>query len=195
MSNDVVIPKKLMERVIDNLEYLPLDQTSEIIRQLRSLPETVSLEGVRVSMKETDWEEWMKDPYLPAGFQDNIEWVRLGWNMALLRKDHGLVAPVQSVGVDVESIKKVLDGWHGPEGSKIMVPAFALDHLANAILAHLTTTQSAPSMGSVPSVKDIAEVIDEALKTPWQLSELVKMPHERMAECIHTLLTGRGNKK
>jgi len=51
MSDDIVISKKLMERVVDNLEYLPLDQTSELIKQLRSLPETVSLEGVENHVK------------------------------------------------------------------------------------------------------------------------------------------------
>lgn len=49
-------------------------------------------------------------------------------------------------GVDFESMKKVLDGWHGPEGSKIMIPAFALDHLAKTILANL---QQAPQGDSI----------------------------------------------
>jgi len=92
MSNDVVISKKLMERVIDDLEYLPLDQSAEIIRQLRSLPETVSLEGVE------RWTQWTdRATKAPDG-----EWVKL----SDLRR---LVAPVQpSAVVSREELEALL---------------------------------------------------------------------------------------
>ena len=99
MSNDVVISKTLMERVIDSLEESQLDQSFEIIRQLRSLPETVSLEGVKGL-------ERLTLDYLMRPDCDG-EYVRFS---DLLR----LIAPVQpSAVVSREGVERIVkDAWN-----------------------------------------------------------------------------------
>ncbi len=66
--------------------------------------------------------------------------------------------PVVQAPVVPSGLREAISGWHGPEGSKIMIPEFALDHLVSTITHFLTHQQHSgvPSfcVGCVHCFKD-----------------------------------------
>ena len=157
MSNDVVISKELRDELLTRVPYGKLDQA------LRAAPETVSLEGVRILQKGF----WF-DLLLKNGFYSTQE--ANAWALKIVETIQSNlpqpVAPVQGVGVvsgDLNAIDSLVTNFivrnnpppsGAPNEHWQQCQDRMRDHKEELIqaLAHLPTTQSAPSVGSIPTI-------------------------------------------
>ena len=158
------------------------------------------------SQKGMNWTEltWMifhidRHVYAMTGkpFLDGVKWIKGDEVPELVYGDTPQpVAPVQSGGVDelMTAAKDLLDLMdktpykvHLGEESDRVFNYREFNHLRQS-LAHLTTTQSAPSVGSVPSILEILDVIFANDGGTIEPEGPVPM---RIAKAIHALLTSR----
>ena len=141
MSNDVVISKELR----DKLMSLAWEAGSvQLQNQLRTAPETVSLEGVDEFMASRQFHTMGDYELLEQHTaQDFVDLIYLVSDL------HRLVAPVHGGGGDTRTLENIKTAikviLHHPEAVDY-IRAYAEQALSD--LAHLTTTQSAPSVAS-----------------------------------------------
>jgi len=179
MSNDVVmvaIPKELRDQILGLLACPdePTPYHMRIVSELRTAPETVSLEGVETRSIKI-WQE--------VGGWKKVDCV-------LVSDLRRLVAPVQSGGVE-ELVRTAMNAE-----AYMKAMGQNCDALSSA-LANLTTTQSAPSVGSTvvdgeyiqfSEIQRIVEFCIHAIEesqppetTPWDCVDAIKRKFAHLA--------------